>query len=69
MIPHSIIDMPMWCEACGASWSRLIMVEGRDAIVVEGECAEGHIVLCPSKAVTVTPSPAPAPHPVPTEQW
>lgn len=69
MIPRSLIDLPCWCEHCGAPWGRLSIVEGPDAVIVEAECAEGHIVLCPSKTVTVAPA-APAPRrPVPTERW
>ena len=72
MIPRSLIDLPQWCEVCGAPWGRLIMVEGRDGTVLEAECAEGHVVICPSKQVTVAQAPAPAPdphRPVPMEQW
>ena len=70
MTPRTLIDLPQWCELCGAPWGRLILVEDRDVVVLEAECAEGHIVLCPSKTVTVTPAPpTPTPRPVPTEQW
>lgn len=45
------------------------MVEGRDVTVLEAECAEGHVVICPARQVAIAQA-APAPRrPVPTEQW
>lgn len=69
MIPHTLVEVPQWCELCGAPWGRLIMVEGRDGTVVEGECAEGHTIICPAKQVTRSQLPPATRHPVPTELW
>lgn len=58
MIPRSLIEVPQWCEACGASWSKLVMIEAHGSVdtVLEAECAEGHIVLCPARQVAPTPT-------------